>query len=538
MSSSQLSIKRWLDQVVIPYRFRLQVISQIDATLSNYSTLSPKTDSFTFDDGRTALLICLSGTILVNYRGSNYNIPIAIWLPYDFPKEIPIVYVTPTSDMIIKTSDFIDPAGKCINGYLDSWKSKPEACSLNILLGCLQDLFSRQPPLYAKPKQSLPTYNSHLNPPPSISSQLPPRPPLPHQLSHSISNPSISIQPHQKPLPPPRPPLPPPIYSQTSSNSNQISPPSTYPSSSQPFPLNHSIHPSHSSSPPSQIHPNNFLPQEQFNPTLNHSQHPQSSFNLAQPGILKPLNIPIEKQLDSLRIHDQASTFKTQNLLDDLDDHLNESTITTTTTTTLTSAPPIPPNPILLSLRQSVHQKLSFELDQLNTKLSLERDQLLILQSDLLKGEPAVLDEMARLEAVKDVCDSVGKRYESLIDQLNLRIKELRESRKIVSVDELICSTTVLHNQLWELIIEDQVIDDLIYHLARSLNNSSSENTKIDLEKFLKKVRGLGYEQFLIRSMINQISKGLGLTLSNASFILAKKHTGKARGKEGTAAIG
>lgn len=39
-------------------------------------------------------------------------------------------------------------------------------------------------------------------------------------------------------------------------------------------------------------------------------------------------------------------------------------------------------------------------------------------------------------------------------------------------------------NRLIELIVDDQAIDDTIYHLARGLNNS--DVAKIDLEKFLK----------------------------------------------------
>lgn len=123
---SRQSITRWLNQVILPYPSRDQALSQLEATLDLYPTLSPKTDSFTFDDGRTALLVSLIGTIAVDYRGSRYNIPIAIWLPFEFPKGPPIVYVTPTNEMIIKTSTHVDPSGKCLGGYLDSWQSKPE----------------------------------------------------------------------------------------------------------------------------------------------------------------------------------------------------------------------------------------------------------------------------------------------------------------------------------------------------------------------------------------------------------------------------
>jgi len=83
-------------------------------------------------------------------------------------------------------------------------------------------------------------------------------------------------------------------------------------------------------------------------------------------------------------------------------------------------------------------------------------------------------------------------------------------------VDELVCSTTVLYNQLWELVINDKVIQDILYHLSKALNNSM-DGSKIDLDKFLKRVRVLGHEQFLIRVNINHISRLLGFQLSSSS---------------------
>jgi ESCRT-I complex subunit TSG101 len=160
-----------------------------------------------------------------------------------------------------------------------------------------------------------------------------------------------------------------------------------------------------------------------------------------------------------------------------------------------------------------VHTKLRAETGRLRGTLEAEAQQLHILEADLLKGEPAIRDELARLEAVHDVCTSVADRYTTLIQQLEARCIDLSLHRPIVQVDELVCSTTVLYNQLsfllffsslfffffffselrhslrafrlWELVINDKVIEDLIYHLSKALNNSL-DGSKIDLEKFLK----------------------------------------------------
>ncbi|EFP88633.2 uncharacterized protein PGTG_14838 [Puccinia graminis f. sp. tritici CRL 75-36-700-3] len=534
MPANRESVKRWLTQVLLPYPTREQALNQIQSTLEHYPSLSPKTESFTFDDGRTALLVSLTGTIPVHYRALSYNIPIAIWLPFEFPTEPPIIYLTPTNEMIIRKGTHVEPGGKCIAGYFNSWQSKPEACSLKELLEFLQDVFSREPPLYSKPKPPAPAYSSQ--PPTSqITStssqqqqqqQQPPRPPLPPQLARSLStNSSLAHpDPQSRPTPPIRPPLPPPLYSQSSQ--------SLTPSSSTPplhlRPNSNSIQfiqplssVSHSrtvsatqpvTSHPNQSPPHNFDHQLQecrrsmsaFSNPPNH--HPSSAQNTI-------ISRPLEQQLDSLAI--TSSTKPNQNLLDDdpLDD---ESPQMNGRSPSNVPPPPRPPNPGLLSLRGAVHAKLRAESERFKASLQAEQRQLEILETDLLKGEPAILDEIARLEAVNDVCVNVGNRYRDLVEQLNTRFIELTHHRKIVEVDELVCSTTVLYNQLWELIINDKVIEDLVYHLSKALNNSL-DGSKIDLEKFLKRVRILGHEQFLIRVTINQICHRLGFSLSSSS---------------------
>ncbi len=72
---------------------------------------------------------------------------------------------------------------------------------------------------------------------------------------------------------------------------------------------------------------------------------------------------------------------------------------------------------------------------------------LLTLQSDLLKGPPAIADESARLEAVKDVCTAVAKRVDTVVREAEGRIDDIKR-RGETSVDELVCSSDVVYNQL------------------------------------------------------------------------------------------
>lgn len=117
---------------------------------------------------------------------------------------------------------------------------------------------------------------------------------------------------------------------------------------------------------------------------------------------------------------------------------------------TQSPVPPRPLNPELLNLHTQVHAKLTSELDSLTQALALDAERLRAHQSDLLSGEPAIHDEMARLEAVRDVCRNVAYRTNGAVQQVEANISELRRKGD-PEVDELICSTNIVHNQCVEI---------------------------------------------------------------------------------------
>ena len=58
--------------------------------------------------------------------GNQYNIPIAIWLTQTHPYHCPIIFVTPTQDMGIQHSQFVDNSGRVFLPYLTEWKQVGE----------------------------------------------------------------------------------------------------------------------------------------------------------------------------------------------------------------------------------------------------------------------------------------------------------------------------------------------------------------------------------------------------------------------------
>ncbi|ELU44729.1 vps23 core domain-containing protein [Rhizoctonia solani AG-1 IA] len=144
------------------------------------------------------------------------------------------------------------------------------------------------------------------------------------------------------------------------------------------------------------------------------------------------------------------------------------------------NAPPRPINPELLRLHHDLHAKITVELSALSNALAGDNERLRATQGDLLAGEPAIRDEMARLEAVRSVCTTVGDRLQDVVARAEANMHHLK-SKGDPEVDELVCSTAIVYNQLVDLIAEDKAIEDTMYHLHRALNSG-----RIDLERFIR----------------------------------------------------
>jgi ESCRT-I complex subunit TSG101 len=104
------------------------------------------------------------------------------------------------------------------------------------------------------------------------------------------------------------------------------------------------------------------------------------------------------------------------------------------------------PDLYLLHLHSLVLSHLSSQYTPLMEHLNSQTSQLLNIQADLSSGEPAIKDEMARLEAVRDVCVSVVDKVGGVVVAAEERVRDL-ERRGEVGVDEVVCSISIVHNQ-------------------------------------------------------------------------------------------
>ncbi|KAG2750081.1 UEV-domain-containing protein [Suillus brevipes Sb2] len=501
--------QRWLRQNVSSYAQKDRVLLDFDTALARFTTLRPKSDVYTYDDGRTQLLLCLHGVLPISFRGASYNIPIAVWVTKEYPRQPPIVYVVPTQDMLVRPSKHVDVSGQCKVEYIQHWEKKSEACNLSALLEALQQEFSRGPPVYAKPKTT-----AVPSPSPSASS-------LQGTSLASSSSPGRVALGNDRPALPPKPGstsahsiLPPkhaiaaPIASpQYSSIANLLNrPPPALPSAQSP----------QITGPPTYSRPSNYqhtfsdgtVLQSPVSPPQVPALPPDHDSRWSAPlaavsGQLNQSRAPNTPSPPVNSQHQQGPLphpwhRPTPNLLDE------ETADSSPPAPQLpTAAPPRPPNPELLRLHAQVHDKIASELASLSQVMLLDAERLRAQQTDLLAGEPAIRDEMARLEAVRDVCSNVSSRLRNTVDQGERNIAELRRKGD-PEVDELICSTSIVHNQLINLVAEDNAIEDTIYHLHRALNTG-----RIDLERFLRSTRVLAEEQFTKRALMEKIQQGI-----------------------------
>lgn len=109
-------------------------------------------------------------------QGTQYNIPIIIWLPERYPRAPPYFYVTPTPDMQIKANhSFVNTNGLVRSVYFHNWTFPTS--NLNEMAHDMAIQFGSEPPLFTKPPGSAGPVSAGSTPPPPPQSQAPATPP-------------------------------------------------------------------------------------------------------------------------------------------------------------------------------------------------------------------------------------------------------------------------------------------------------------------------------------------------------------------------
>ncbi|KAK3645620.1 Suppressor protein stp22 of temperature-sensitive alpha-factor receptor and arginine permease [Elasticomyces elasticus] len=199
-------VMAWLYSVLHEYHDQQRIYSDAARTLGIYPSISPRTEVYTYENGSSALLLTLSGTLPVDFRGTTYRFPVKLWIPQSYPQEAPIVYVTPGRDMLVRPGQHVGVDGRVYHPYLRDWQQTWDRASIAQFLDYLQQVFAKEPPVISKAQQQ----QYHQRPiGQAPQPQAAPGPPLPPQLPPKQR--VGSIEPVEMPstsTAPPKPPKP------------------------------------------------------------------------------------------------------------------------------------------------------------------------------------------------------------------------------------------------------------------------------------------------------------------------------------------
>ncbi|KAJ5297226.1 Nucleic acid-binding OB-fold [Penicillium atrosanguineum] len=546
--------------------------------LAQYPSLAPRTDVYTFENGFSALLLHLVGTLPVTFRGTTYRFPIALWIPNTYPREPPIVYVTPTQDMAVRVGQHVTLEGRVYHHYLARWAEAWDRATISDLLMILREVFAKEPPVRNR-QQMLP------HPQTQQTQTPPPLPPLPPGMGPSSTpqaqppstapmtqtppqlppKPGAATVPQQLPAqtaeryqsPPPLPPLPPKDYnpSRTSSlsHASMTSPsglvPHQFAASPHPVPQNMPPTASQSQAPhgrnsnglagpfagPQQTsfarQPGPPVPYISAQQPPHFSQVPPSHYagypprSQQSPGPPYPTDSPHPSSFQ--RPPPAASAPKE---MPDLLTSPFEVELPSFAPTR--PAPPIPPNPekdaLLHALSQTLAETLQAQATQSDTASQSLVSQSRSLQATMatLQGELTALNSLhATLQSNTAVLQQSIQRADATIADAQARSASVSSSAASTSASAGSSDPPSGLPPIDEVLVAPTVVGKQLYdlvaeeqglqHALYALQTALARGV-IGVDSWSRHTRGLAREAFLKRALIRKIGRGMGLEENEA----------------------
>ncbi|KAK6951207.1 hypothetical protein Daesc_007738 [Daldinia eschscholtzii] len=490
----QQHVLNWLYSVLTSeYQDVNRTYNDVAQALSQYPSLSPRTDVHTFDNGVSALLLHLSGTIPVIFRGTTYRFPISLWIPHAYPREAPLGYVTPTENMMVRPGQHVDPQGRIYHPYLVGWAEFWDKSSLLDFIAILRDIFAKEPPVVSRqqvrpiPQQATPAPTPPPVPPlpPDMSRRTPqqvpsphtqdPRPPPPPPKGSDL--PQVVSGPTTHTDAPPRPPLPDDVRRRSSQYGAPVQ-------GGPPPPLGL---PPQDSRRASIISPVTPIP---YNATIGTGQPPYAGppATWQQPPPQQPPAQPKPKPPPPPDLMDEPFSLA----------------LPSPSANNL-PPPPIPPNPekdaLLRQLASTLHglrQRAREQNESSLAGLSAQRAAMLAALHNLQSDASALGPLSAMLASNTSILQHSLQEADGVIS--NAR------TREPPPIDDLLVAPTVVANQLYDVVAEERALGDAIFVLGRAV-----ERGRISPAVFAKTTRGLAREWFLKKALARKIGRGMGL---------------------------
>ncbi|KAH9867218.1 hypothetical protein IAQ61_007810 [Plenodomus lingam] len=563
MSAVPEKVLNWLYSVLTSeYSHVQRTYNDAAEVLSSYPSLTPRTEIYTYENGASALLLLLSGTLPVTFRGATYGFPMAIWVPYGYPREAPMVYMTPSQDMVVRPGQHVGGDGRVYHPYLAQWAQYWDKSTLFDLLAVLRGVFAKEPPV--RSKQPIVHSPSPVIPPPP-----PPKPPKPGDQDQNRATPQPSHHRYSQPppLPPPRPPLSPSPqhphaqssqqqqqqqpyqlqrnsygYNPQSSQGNpDISPPTPIPSR-QPRPQAQAQAQSYAAAQPSYDMPSPVSPvtpdgswsisrYSHTGPPQSH-QHalqsqqyqgppppqshpfsaphtgPQQQYPQQPPHGYPPqshLQYPHQQQPQQQLRPPHQATPAAKPPVNLLDDSLQVTLPSQSNNHLPVPVPPVPPNPEKDALLRALSQTLVAQIRQTVSSNQSAIGPLQAQQQALQTAHARLQAELGELQQLDSALASNEQVLKGAMVEAD-RVMEDARRRQAPDVDDVLVAPTLVGGQLYTLAAEEKGIADALFILGRALDKG-----RVGAEVFAKQTRSLAREQFLKKALIKKIARGMAL---------------------------
>ncbi|KAK9329930.1 UEV domain-containing protein [Lipomyces starkeyi] len=550
----------WLHRVLLQeYRDVNRTYSDVASALQSYPSLTPRTNVYTYENGKSELLLNLHGTVPTTFRSAVYNIPVSIWISHEYPYVAPFAFVTPTAAMSLRPGNHVDTNGRVYHPYISYWNGTDPQTNILGLCAVLCDIFGKEPPVYGKPPQqqltlplTQPSQPLQQYSQPSVATQhRNPFSPGPHTAPHApvhddnlisfgTAAPSYNTAANHSQAP---------AYAPTALNFSQqqqqqpptYSPQYQQPSGPAPVPhlpqlphqqVQHPTPPVPQYQQPSGPAPVPHLPQlphqqvQHPTPSVTQYQQPSGSASVSHlpqlphqqvqhptppvpqtPYLQQPAVYPPQTPSHANGYSLPSLSYPTGQPLTSIPprDIIDESPPTVPSLSNQ-SAPALPPHPEQKRLLNDIAAVLQKKATEAQPKLQQQADHLRNTLDMLRRTETNLASEQSELTRVSEACARNKTILKDKIRQAEEAIIEASQ-RGEVNVDEIVCAEAVVFNQLYELTADDLAIEDTIYVLGKALDRE-----RISLDDFLKHARTLAREQFMKRALVRKIALDTGLS--------------------------
>ena len=154
----------------------------------------------------------------------------------------------------------------------------------------------------------------------------------------------------------------------------------------------------------------------------------------------------------------------------------------------------------------AVNDKLKRRFKDTVAQAQSEIQALKKTENDLKAGTVKIDSIVDRLEKEVADADSNIIMLEQKNEEFEKELDKLQKKQDDLDVDDVVMATTPVYRQIVSSFAEEQALEDTIYYLGEALHKGV-----VDVDTFLKHVRAMSRQQFMLRAVIQKARKSAGL---------------------------